>query len=177
MVDPRQEAFFADLIEKRGITTNWNSAGFILPDGRLLDLADPQICVDVNIKAYTHKDMLKFFNYALFDIINNGGIRLGICKVNNIPYVQISLQKYQPTSEQWDTINELFNIEPHIIDFEITRVIREDMLGDPENDFYKRYTIKDGIKSIKEDMLAYINGDKSNIGIYNEKIGGIDPRE
>ena len=174
MVDPKQEDFFAELIEKRGITTNWNSAGFILPDGRLLDLSNPEICADINVRAYTHKDMLKFFNYSLVDIINNGGIRLGICDVNNIPYIQISPWKYQPTSEQWSTINELFDIEPHIIDFEITQVVREDMKGDPENDFYKRYTIEDGIESMKSDMIAYINGDKSNIGVYNEKIGAAD---
>lgn len=169
MIEQERKSFFDEIVSILGTTEIFTAAGYILPDGSLLNLANEDICPDTTVRAYTHSDLKTFFGIDNNEILINGGIRIGFCEINNIPYAQIFLMEFQPTTEQWDKLDELLNLSSGTIDLEMD--ITPDVWG---TGFYKRYTIKDTIKNMKKDMIDYINGDKTNIGHFNEGLGEKD---
>lgn len=166
---PREE-YFAELVSKVGTTEYFTAAGFILPDGTLLSLANVDIYPDPTVCAYTHDDLETFFGYKVENILSQGGIRIGYGDATDFPYAEIVLNEYTPTQEQWNKLEELFNSDPKILDLEM------DILpGIPGTSFYRRYDARyNTIDDIKADTQDYINGDKTNLGSFSEKLGTQD---
>lgn len=168
-----REEFFSGLVEHVGLTEYFTAAGFILPDGTLLSLANTDIYPDPTVCAYTHDDLEKFFGYKVEDILLNGAVRIGYGDATDIPYAEIVLKEYTPTLAQWNKINELLNTEPKIVDLEMNM-----NLNNLDTSFYKRYEAEyDTIEDMKADAQAYINGDKTNLGSFSEKLGTRDVNE
>ena len=153
--------FFDELMNYLGTTEEWKEAGFILPDGTLLDLSGKEQGGDEDKRNLQHKDVREF-GYTLVDLLDNGAIRVGYGD-QPTPFVQVSLKNGMPTSAQWDRIDELISMAPYKLDFEAT--MEGSDKDNPKTNFYKQYNIESEIKDIKRDLQAYINGDKSNIGL------------
>ena len=152
---------FDELINYLGTTEEWTEAGFILPDGTLLDMSGKEQGGEEEKRNLQHKDV-KEFGYSLADLLDKGAIRVGYGD-QPIPFIQISIKNGMPTSAQWDRIDELLSMSPYKLDFEATpEGIDKD---NPKTNFYKQYTLEDEIKDIKKDLQAYVKGDKSNIGL------------
>lgn len=153
--------FFDELMNYLGTTEEWTEAGFILPDGTLLDLSGKEQGGDEDKRNLQHKDVREF-GYSLVDLLDNGAIRLGYGG-QPIPFVQVSLKNGMPTSAQWDRIDEILSMAPYKLDFEAT--MEGSDKDNPKTNFYKQYDLESEIKDIKRDLQAYVKGDKSNIGI------------
>lgn len=167
MAEIDRNEYFEDIVTTLGTTDIWTAAGFIIPDGRLINLSNIEVYPDPTVRYYTHNDLEKFFGYAQDEILINGAIRLGYGDTSDIPYAHIVLQKYQPTAKQWEKIEELLNTEPKILDLELDLDI-----ASPMTSFYKRYNAEEHtIRDIRADTQAYINGDKTNWGRFSEKLG------
>lgn len=152
---------FDELLNYLGTTEEWSEAGFILPDGTLIDLSGKEQGGDEEKRNLQHKDV-KEFGYSLADLLDKGAIRLGYGD-QPVPFVQISLKQGMPTSAQWDRIDELLSMSPYKLDFEAT--MEGSDKDNPKTNFYKQYNLENEIKDIKKDLKAYIAGDKTNIGI------------
>lgn len=168
-VKERQE-YFSNLVEKLGITNIWTAAGYILPDGSLLDMSNTDIYPDPAVRVYTHPDLKKFFGFDSEEIMTLGGIRIGYGDITEEPYTQIVLSEYLPTEFQYTKLEELLNTAPFTIDLELNLD-----LHNLETSFYKKYRAEENdINDIKNDLQAYINGDTTNYGHFNEKFGELD---
>ena len=97
MAKKSREEFFNDLISKLGITDIWTAAGYIAPDGSLVNLSNVEVYPDPTVRYYTHADLEKFFGISQDEIMDNGGIRIGYGDTSDIPYAQIVLKQYQTT--------------------------------------------------------------------------------
>lgn len=170
MTEQERRQYFDDLIETLGTTDIWTAAGYILPGGELLDMSNEDVYPDPSVRVYTHPDLKKFFGFDSEEIMLLGGIRMGFGDENDLPYMQIVLTNYTPTEFQYVKIEELLNSEPYSIDLELN-IDLEDLT----TSFYKRYTAGNHtIEDIKADLQAYLNGDTTNYGHFNEKFGRPD---
>lgn len=175
MTEQERKKYFDDLVAALGTTEIWTAAGYILPDGSLLNLSNVEIYPDPNVCAYTHFDLKKFFGFDNNEIMLNGGVRIGFGDDTDIPYAQIILKDYSPSNSQWSKIEEMLHLEPQILDLEMNVTLQ-----DTGTSFYKRYTSEDTIDDIKRDMAAYLEGDTTNYGSFSERTGipdTIDPVE
>ena len=172
MTEQERKKYFDDLIAAAGTTEIWTAAGYILPGGELLNLANEQIFPDPAVRVYTHRDMMKFFGFDNNEIMLNGGIRIGFGDDTDIPYAQIVLEDYSPSTSQWNRIEEMLLLEPQILDLEMNITLQ-----DTGTSFYKRYTSEDTIYDIKRDMAAYLDGDTTNYGSFSERTGIPDATE
>lgn len=152
---------FEDLVSFLGTTENWKEAGFILPDGRLVDMSGKNSGGEEDKRNLDHKD-INNFGYTLANLLDMGAIRVGYDGTKP-SFAQMSIKNNMPTSSQWKKIDELLMMTPNKLDLEATP--DGDDKDNPKTNFYKQYTIEDDIKLMKQDLQAYINGDKSNIGI------------
>ena len=166
MTEQERKKYFNDLIAAAGTTEIWTAAGYILPGGELLNLANVEVFPDPAVRVYTHRDMMKFFGFDNNEIMLNGGIRVGFGDDTDIPYAQIVLEHYSPSSSQWSRIEEMLLLEPQILDLEMNITLQ-----DTGTSFYKRYTSEDTINDMKRDMAAYLDGDTTNYGSFSERTG------
>lgn len=166
MTEQEKKEYFDGLKEAVGTTEIWTAAGFILPDGSLLDLADENVYPDITCCAYTHGDLEKFFGYKQEDIMKYGGVRIGYSDTTDNPYIQVDLSENIPTDTQWSKLNDLLNVSPYLID------VQMNYTSEDATSFYKRYTKENNtITDLKRDMNNYLNGDTSNLGFFSEKLG------
>lgn len=166
MTEQERKKYFDDLIAAAGTTEIWTAAGYILPGGELLNLANVEVFPDPAVRVYTHRDMMKFFGFDNNEIMLNGGIRIGFGDDTDIPYAQIVLEHYSPSSSQWSRIEEMLLLEPQILDLEMNTTLQDTGIS-----FYKRYTSEDTINDMKRDMAAYLDGDTTNYGSFSERTG------
>ena len=152
---------FDKLLSYLGTTEKWNEAGFILPDGSLVDMSGKSSGGSANNRNLEHKDV-DSFGYNLSELLDNGAIRVG-CDFVKPSFVQISIKNGTPTRAQWEKIDELLSTSPYKVDFEVTPEGSDK--NNPRTNFYRQYTIENEIKDIKQDLNAYINGDKTFIGL------------
>lgn len=160
---------FDELIDYLGTTEEWSEAGFVLPNGTLIDLSGKELGGEEEKRNLQHKDV-KEFGYNLVDLLDKGVIRVGYGD-QPTPFVQISLKNGFPTSAQWERIDELLSTSPYKLDFEAT--LNGSDKDNPKTNFYKQYTLEDEVKDIKKDLQAYINGDKTNIGLPSVTEGTV----
>lgn len=166
-MDKTREEFFAEIVAQLGTTEIWTAAGFILPDGTLLDHSNVDIYPDPAVCVYNHKDLKSKFGIDSDEIMLKGGIRIGYGDTTDIPYAQIVLEQYNPTKAQWKKLKELLENEPGILDLEADMKLDQPMTG-----FYKRYYANEyTLTDMRDDVQAYANGDKTNIGSFSEKLG------
>lgn len=167
MTEQERKQYFDSLVAATGTTNIWTAAGYIAPDGSLINLSNAEVFPDPAVRVYTHRDMKKFFGFDNDEIMINGGIRVGFGDDTDIPYIQIVLENYAPSTSQWSKIDELLSESPQILDVEMNLTLR-----DLERSFYKRYTAEENtVTDIKRDMNAYIEGDTSNYGSFSERTG------
>lgn len=150
-----------ELVSYLGVTDNWREAGFILQNGDLLDMSGKSSGGNSDKRNLEHKD-IKSFGCSLDNLLDLGVIRVG-CDFIKPSFVQLSLKNVYPTSEQWKKIEDLLTTSPYKLDFEVT--MEGSDRNNPKTNFYKQYTIENSIKEIKKDIAAYMNGDKTHIGI------------
>jgi hypothetical protein len=152
---------FDNIISYLGTTEKWEEAGFILPDGILVDMSAKDSGGDKGKRNLNHSDV-KSFGDTLNSMLDDGAIRVGYGS-SATPFVQISLRNGFPTGAQWARIDELLTLKPYRIDLEATMFGSD--ANNPKTNFYKQYTIQDSVKDMQNDLRAYFNGEKNNIGI------------
>ena len=162
-----RDEFFREIVERLGTTEIWTAVGYITPDGSMIDLSNVDLYPDPAVRYYTHNDFEKFFGYSQKSMLENGAIRMGYGDTNDIPYAHIVLKKYETTDQQWEKLGELLNTEPFKLDLEIDTDMEDTM-----NSFYKRYSAdRHSIRDMKTDVQTFLNGDKTNLGRFCEKLG------
>lgn len=158
------------LEERIGTVTEYNRAGYILPNGKLLDASLDNI-FENNDRILSHMDV-RFYGFKDNEMLRAGVIKFGECPMNEIPFIDMSLEYFFPTSEQFDVLDDILCKKPNKLDVEAK--LTDNTTNKIDEAFYKRYDFVnegDTAKIIKRDLQFYLKGDKTYHGCYDEYSG------
>ncbi len=165
MTPEERTEFLKDILDTLGTTDVWTAAGYIFPDGSLIDFSNTDVYADRAVRVYTHTDVKNLFGYSREDVLQNGGIRIGYSDTTDHPYAEILISEWGISSAQWERLNELLETPPYTLDLEVLKAFNNYV------PFYKRYTIENTSTDMQHDIMRYIDGDLSNAMTFNEKLG------
>ena len=158
------------LEERIGITDSYDRAGYILPNGKLLDSSLDNI-FDNNSRLLSHMDV-RFYGFKDNEMLRAGVIKYGECPMNEIPFIDMSLEYFFPTNEQFAVLDDILCKKPNKLDVEAK--LTDNTMNKANVAFYKRYDFVDEgdtAKIIKHDLQFYIKGDRTYRGSYDEYSG------
>ena len=158
------------LEERMGTTDSYSRAGYILPNGKLLDASMNNI-YDNDSRLLSHMDV-RFYGYKDNEMLHAGVIKFGECPMNEIPFVDMSLEYYFPTTEQLKVLDDILMKKPNQLDVEAK--VSDNTVNKTDTAFYKRYDFVnngDTAKIIKNDLQFYKKGDRTYHGSYDEYSG------
>lgn len=134
-----------------GTTGKLSEAGYILTDGRLLDLSGKNQGGQPNTRSLDHRDVsepLEQWSAGMEEFINSGNIRY-------IPESDTLLMSNLPTPEQFRVIERIINNAGGEITIELMGDANR--WGANDNDYYNEYSAAT-LTKIKRDINAFYNG-------------------
>jgi len=156
------ENYLSILEERFGTIEELDYAGYILPNGKFLNLLFEGIPLN-------HHDVL-FFGFKDEEILDAGAIRLGECEYAGYYFAEIKMAHFKPTKKQYEKLDELLMKSPEnklFIEARTSIIINKDM------NFVKMYNFLNGdtSKNIQYDLNNYEKGDKTYVGNLDEYTG------
>lgn len=163
------EDYLTKLERKVGTTEDLDCAGYILPNGKFLDLSLKNVFEEFD-KVLSHNDMI-YFGFDPEDILDAGVIRLGECVYEDFYFVEINMMNFKPTKKQYEAFDTILMKEPNKLCIE-ARMSKE-INNKFNTNFVKMYNFlqADTSKNIQNDLNNYEKGDKTYAGCLDERTG------